>query len=50
MLTEVWVWAVPPGSFCSAQVNASDQETDKPSAFIKVLTLADDQLIKDIWL
>ena len=40
---------------CSPQcvnthLNAPDQQTGKPSIFIEVLTLTDDQLIKCIWL
>jgi len=30
--------------------NAPEQRTAKTSAFIEVITLADDQLLKDIWL
>ena len=34
----------------NTHLNAPDQQTGKTSAFIEVLTLTDDQLIKCIWL
>ncbi len=45
-----WSNPLTPWHCVNTHLNASDQQTAKTSAFIEVLTLANDQLIKDIWL
>ena len=36
----------PPWQCVNTRLNASDQQTDKTSAFIELLMLTDDQVIK----
>ena len=40
----------PPWHCVNTYLNAPDQQIAKTLAFLKVVTLADDQLLKGIWL
>jgi len=55
----VWRWfyfcvigagVFPPWHCVNTKLNASDQQTNETAAFIEALTLADDQIIKCIYL
>ena len=43
-------YVFPPWYCANTHLNALDQQTAKTSAFIEVVTLAVDQLLKGIWL